>query len=65
MNKKTLIVMGLVIFVATLIFSFAMPVISGGEGSCCPEVGSICVIGDMVFEDQYAWFGPGPCPQEH
>ena len=63
MNKKTLKVIGLVMFAAVLISICIMPVSvkAGGNGTCCPEQGSICVIGSVSHSDYY-YLESGPCP---
>ena len=63
MNKKTLKVVGLVVFVAILIFIFDMPVISSEPvaGTCCPQYIATCVIGSHVIPHNY-YLESGPCP---
>jgi hypothetical protein len=65
MTKKTLKVIGLVIFAAVLISIFVVPVpvISKAPdtGTCCPQQNSICVTPTENILHYY-YLESGPCP---
>lgn len=35
------------------------------DGTCCPEVGSDCIINGILTQDAYRAAKPGPCSNQH
>jgi len=55
---------GKVLAIYTVLISICIMPVSvkaGGNGTCCPEQGSICVIGSVSHSDYY-YLESGPCP---
>jgi hypothetical protein len=59
MKKRFLAVLGLIVFVLTMVSVFTLPVRSD-SGTCCPEISSDCVIGTFHAGGKY-FKSEGPC----
>lgn len=69
MKKKTVWVIGLILFTIVLACIFTVSPISSVSaaegGTCCDQEGAWCVIPPIVIEDAY-YLPSGPCPKpEH